>query len=800
MRVIASVQSKRGSSRGLIHYLAHSKIDGNKEPEKGREIFNAFTEHLTVQSANNFLKSDCGKGRPTNNDLHHLVLSFRQDDFLQLGSNDEERRRRLKIVTRFAIGQLERSLQSERLAWAGAVHLNTANPHVHIAIQKHYLTRDLKGSSLSKIPREALPHFELIDGEKQIVDGILIKSAKMKLREFVVERTPSPEHFNNKQHDRNTSWNHGGVNVQKNDKNIHEREVLRQGILAEYQLKFKEERIAFLIEHRKTLKFPVADPADGIRHKVSLKELEQRSSCSDDAHKTSEQRQIMAITNSILAKEESEFFKLKQETTLARKEADKIRSEYKKRGVKLPSPAFNKQELDKLQNHCLTNSKSREYLFLEQIRIELETNKEISTRNLNDLELLAGQKVLSEMRARLSTKHIADFNDNCYYRKMTVGKERVSLAIIDRKFDSKKNSGRSVLQSIRSAIETLTNRPESRHSKSKEVFLLHAVSRTLNEQSKGLQKRLRSDQKVVEILSEVLDRNSNAENIKPRFSGEQIIEIDSLSRKLKMPKENASNWSLQKASILAAESKQIRANGKIGPSAIGDVTKVVAGRAMAREILCNIGLNKTKEDLAFYRKSKRFHKFAIEDKQNGSISYLSLNDVDLPRKASILDHGLNLLLESKDHRILRRMLEGRAKERERNLKADVAAAKELSLNAGREVSEYKQPSIWSGIADPNYEPVFTTNEITEIEKRIELTPSSKEAKRLSTTLGHSARANSESFHEILGKVFDSQTRVETGGERGLSEQKRKSMSDDRDRTTDREFSVGIEVVSNILCK
>ena len=77
MRVIASVQSKRGSSRGLIHYLAHSKIDRNAEPEKGRELFNEFTEHLTVRSANNFLKSDCGKGRPSNNELHHLVLSFR---------------------------------------------------------------------------------------------------------------------------------------------------------------------------------------------------------------------------------------------------------------------------------------------------------------------------------------------------------------------------------------------------------------------------------------------------------------------------------------------------------------------------------------------------------------------------------------------------------------------------------------------------------------------------------------------------------------------------------------------------
>ncbi|HQU91896.1 MAG TPA: relaxase MobL [Pyrinomonadaceae bacterium] len=772
--------------------MAHSKIDGNKEPEKGREIFNAFTEHLTVQNANNFLKSDCGKGRPTNSDLHHLVLSFRQDDFLQLGSNDEERKRRLKIVTRFAIAQLERSLQSERLAWAGAVHLNTANPHVHIAIQKQYLTRDLHARSLNKIPREALPHFEIIDREKRIVDGILIESAKLKLQELVTERTPSRRHASKKQRNNNATRNHDAITPDKSDGNIHERDILRQGILAEYQLKFKEERIAFLIEHRKTLKFPVADPANGIRHKVSLKELEQTTNSSGDSQKTSQQRQIMAITNSILAKEESQFFKLKQETTLARKQADNIRADYKKRGAKLPPPAFNKQELDKLQNQCLTNSKLREFHFLEEIRGELETNKEINPRNVKDLELLAGQKVLSEMRVRLSTKQISDLKDNCYYRKVPVGKNQISLAMIDRQSNGKNNPGRSVLQSICSAIESLTSRTITRYSKSHDLYLLEALNSTLKEQSMLLQKTLRSDQKVVGILSKVLDQNSNAENVKPRFSAQQIIEIESLSRKLKMPKENASNWSLQKTSILAAESKQIRANGMIGTSAIGDVTKVVAGRAMAREILCNIGLNKAREDLAFYRKSKRFHKFAIEDKQSGSISYLSLNDVDLPRNASILDHGLNLLLEGRDHRGLRRELEFRVKDRERNLKADVAAAKDLSLNAGREVSEFRQPSLWGRTADPNYHPIFTTSEITEIEKRIELTSSSKEAKRLSTTLGHSARVNSERLNEILRRIFDPETRLETGNEHVVSQSKRRSTSDDRNRAHGRESSVRME--------
>ncbi len=53
MKVIASVQAKRSSSRGLVHYIANSKIDAVKEPTQ-REIFNEYTNDLPVEKANDF--------------------------------------------------------------------------------------------------------------------------------------------------------------------------------------------------------------------------------------------------------------------------------------------------------------------------------------------------------------------------------------------------------------------------------------------------------------------------------------------------------------------------------------------------------------------------------------------------------------------------------------------------------------------------------------------------------------------------------------------------------------------------
>jgi hypothetical protein len=673
------------------------------------------------------------------------VLSFRPEDFQGLGSTDEVRKRRLKAVTRFAMSQLEKSLNSERLAWAGAVHLNTANPHVHIAVQKRYMTKNLQAKSLNKIPREALPHFESVNGEKQIVEGIFIESAQTKLEELIALSGASQKHIK----DQNSSRTNEKKIVENKSQNSNERETLRLGILAEYQLKFKEDRIAFLVEHRQNLRFPVSDPITGVKHKVSIKELESSSAGLSDLNNTAEARQIRAITHSILAKEESEFFKLKEDTAEVRKAADQLRKNYKKSGTKLPSPTFSKKELDDLQDQCLVNSKVREYRFLEKIRLDLENRNEIQPRDTPDLERLTALKILSELRLQHRERKLMDFRDNAYYRKASVGRERISLAMIDRDTKNKDHADHSILRSICIAIQSLTNRESRRHTKSDQSLLTEAVNSSLNDHSMSLQKDIQTCRKVVGVLHDVLDRHAMQKDLEPRFSAEEVLEIDVLARRLKLSNQYSANWNLQKKSIGEFEGQQPNASGTSKETTLDQGKVLLAGRSIAREILCNIELNKAKEDLAYYRKTKRIHRFAIEDKTTGSISYLSLNDVDPPRKGSILDHGLNLLLESKDHRLLRHEIEGRAKHREADLKASLVAAKELVLETGREAATFKQNSWWQSSEESNYQPIFTAKEAAEIEKRIAARPDSKEASRLKLALEHSVSRNSSTYDQIL---------------------------------------------------
>lgn len=741
MRVIASVQPKRGSSRGLVHYIAHSKIDTAREPAEGREIFNAYSDHLTVQSANNFLKPDCGKGRPSNNDLHHLVLSFRHEDFQRLGTTDDERIKGIKSVTRAAVSRLENWIHTDRLAWAGAVHLNTENPHVHIAIQKQYQRTDLTERMLTKIPRGALPHFELTDGEKRLVDGFLIEAAKLELDGLIAIRNHSRVYKRSPTTARTKSPSDREASTTRIEAESRERETLRRGILAEYRLKFKKDRISFLLERRDEFRYPLTDKTSGTKRKVSLRDLASRPRSSDGGETEAQLRQLRAISNSILAREEFEFFNLKADTAQVRKEARKLRNRYKKRGIKIPLPAFSKRELDELQSQCLDAVKPREFLFLENIRTGLEASNEISPRDNKDIESLAGRKMLFEMRTRLYQKQLSDFKDNSYYRKVLVGKKRLSLAMLEREPDQKVTRGSTVLQSLRRVIENVTGRKQQPFWKSSALGASESVNRALNQECMRLENSHRAEQKLAAILGKVLDRDDHETTTRPSLSADQLLELEAISRKLGLGNEFRANWKLQKSKIGAIASRDTNTKRH---DEHGNTFRLIAGRVLARDTLCQIGLSQAKDDFEFFRKSKQYHKFAINDRTTSSNSYLSLNDVDFPRNQSVLDQALNLVLESSAHRTLRRELGGRVQNREAVLRERLSAAKQLALAASTEASGLNIATI-----DPHtVRPLFTSSEVTEIEKRIERTANVKEAAKLRSVLERSSTISAASFTEL----------------------------------------------------
>ena len=199
MRVIVSVQSQSKSTRGLIHYIAHSKIDPSREKFGSRDLFNDRSDAVNVQQANFSLKPGVSSNRPSNEDLIHLVISLRPEDFKKLGADEKERRTSVREISRESMRNLEKTVGAESLDWVAAIHRNTDNPHVHIAISKCFISLEKdKHEMLKRIPTAAIPHYELRDQIKVFVPGVLMDTAVRKMDEITARNSArklsGPEH------------------------------------------------------------------------------------------------------------------------------------------------------------------------------------------------------------------------------------------------------------------------------------------------------------------------------------------------------------------------------------------------------------------------------------------------------------------------------------------------------------------------------------------------------------------------------------------------------------------------------
>lgn len=758
MRVVASVQAKRGSSRGLVHYIAHSKLDTEREPKNSRELFNAFTDSLYVKSANNSMRVGIAKGRPENEELHHLVLSFRSDDYRKLGVDEERRRKALKEITRAAMKILETTINAERLLWTAAVHRNTQNPHVHIAIQKQYLSKDIDRQVLTKIPREALPHYEIRGSEKVFVNGHLIDAATERM-EAIIGRERSPDKAARRSPTREVSREQTGKSepppVERSPHRVltAEREALAKGILAEYELRRAETRIDSLLEHRNEMRFIVSDPITGRKRRLSLREIEQLGAGTGSNEHDAPARQIKTILHKMLVKEEAAKDRVQIEFGDAIQESKRFRDEYRKSGRKLPLPALKKEELDEIQEQCLETSDIRRFSYLERIRTELERTGEVEPRSKDDLKSILVQKNISNLRFRASERKQAELSERGYYLRFDIGNRSSSLAHLDRERKQRDRSASSIFEKLKNTAVRFSKKTKISAGANKTDVLRSQIVGKLDEQLASIRKDGKVEHNKAKILGNILDANPDNRPDAGYGSADQIAQIETLSIRLKLKPEYERNWRDQRMLIesggsdCGAYKRLLRAD----PNADfrEHKNRIIAGRSIARGIVSRVEFDKAKEDLKTFQDGKRFQKFTIVDKKSGSTSYLSLLDVDLPNRGSLIDRALAEVLEGFEHRELRRTVASLVDDKERRLKDDVTAAKEILVTASRTASEFKEWSFFGLISEPRYQPIFTFAEIMKLEMRVENTRDPKEATRLRTILESVDDKSVRSLAEIL---------------------------------------------------
>ncbi len=158
-----------------------------------------------------------------------------------------------------------------------------------------------------------------------------------------------------------------------------------------------------------------------------------------------------------------------------------------------------------------------------------------------------------------------------------------------------------------------------------------------------------------------------------------------------------------------------------------------------------------KDELAGFQKNKMFQKFEIENAKTGEAKFVSLKEVELNQRGSILDQTLEYFTENREKRRTRHSLEKIVKEKESELKENLKSSRELLKIAGAETGDYKQKSFFSAVKY-NHAPVFTPKELMTLEIRIRETENKSEATKLQKILDSTNYERAKNLSAILANA------------------------------------------------
>jgi hypothetical protein len=789
MKVVVSVQAKKASSRGLVHYVAHSKIDPAREAQ-AREIFNSYTDALSVEKANLFLKSGAlgDGGRPSNEDLHHLVISLKAEDYDRLGADEKEKQESLKKITRETMKQLEKSVGADKLNWAAGIHRNTDNPHVHVAIQKKYFDKNFEKKSFDKIPAACLPHYEKSANDKRLAPGSLIESATQKLDAIILEKekkqtlvreNQSVEKTKQIEPDRSDSATFSNAEprteIESERTEIeNERDVLAQAFLAKFHLEKTRENLESLENQGHLRRFKITDAMTGQKRRMSLFDLERRAEKEAsrqikklgvaDAAKKDEIRKklveselqqnsdsikrIRTILHNLIVKENQELRRREKDYERIMPAAEKIRQECRRENKKLPVPNLSPTELEMLQARSLEKKDARAAGYYEKVRLDLARERGTPTRNNEEIRRLKALRILAELKTQSQEKQLKDLGDRKRAFPVEIGGEKWSLARADQLIEKRERDEQKIVGRIGKVLDKI-GLIEQKNGSAKLFEIKDEIAAQLSEKAEHLRSELQREINISKLLNEFYknDTNPSKETLDAKFSAAELAEVESLAFELKNAEIYRENWRQQKEFI-----ESTAANGsklKDSAEAVAESKqKTIAGRAVAREIMCETEAARAKEELALFQKNKNFQKFEIVNEKTNEAKFVCLKEVEFDSRGSLLDQTLEYFIENREKRRTRHQIEKQIKEKTIELKENLKAAQSLFKIAAAETIDYKQKSFF-GAVRYLHAPVFTPKELITLELRTKQTENKSEAARLQKIIDSADHSKAKNLSAIL---------------------------------------------------
>lgn len=566
--MIISIKSSAsgGSSRGLVHYLAHSKLDTEKEGTRRREFFNDSEDDLDVSAANRHLS--LGDAKPKPEELLHIVIAPSREEMAKVGSDQRERKKSLQEIVRETVAKLEREVKATNLKWVAALHFNTDNPHAHLAVQKRFTNENGEAETL-RINRRMLHYNERgADGEKQLHKGSLIVAAENKAGEIAQTRRRSQEIENTSEAEKlvekSKTQVKGFGKLSSDDltkiPNFRERRILAEEMLALSEKKRRERNIENLVEHGDKKRFKIKDAATGNASHVSLFDIERkiqivsrrqaRLAHPKNAEKRSEStvlfareerakhapviEQLKTIRRHVLGFENRHLSDAEAKHTILHNQKLLIEKKYERLKSNVPTPLFKPDEIQRLQMEAFRERNSEKTLQLEVIRQASAADLNLPGRRDRDVRELLATKIVTKLKTQAAEKRLLEFAANKDFIKVKIGDVLWSHQTLER---DEIQAGRKI--NFWARVKSKTNEFFFRPGKDKSAVekpdyrALHkAVGNALENLENLRRDEITKQKQFGQTLDVIFDAetNPNKTRLAPSFSAFELAEAEDLAR------------------------------------------------------------------------------------------------------------------------------------------------------------------------------------------------------------------------------------------------------------------------------
>jgi len=755
MRVVFHIISTGGGGGAsrATRYISERDKHPTREGSGPRPLFSEDRDNLTYRNADRIL--DPTDGQPQKDDLMHLSVSFHEEDFEKFGKDEKERLAGLQRVIREGMKGMAEELNVEALTWVAGIHRNSENPHAHIVLRNQAIERGaIREKPIGKIRTSLLPHKQIVEGKEVIVSGKIGDrflaaldrqqdrflgqnqdrtrardaweelSQGLQAKSSGQEPTASPE--NESRDDKLTrqfkSWRNTSSHQTLDHRSVaaswREGAALWEHDHADYRTALGKHlefslRLAFAevwheraVKHGDTYRFNVIDQTTNAERKISELDVHRRASARAQRTATPDRAareqafeadlsRHRETLDQLLEAREAKIAALGKDVgslrgTLAKVE-QVLTQRYETPSEKRLIPILSRETLSELQETAVKLNMAKRVDELEKLRVALAREYKAPTRTDDEAAMLSAQVNVARADLMARNERLEKFDASSHLAPYEVHGERWSLAALDKQISrSREDSKFAPERAIRLDLRSLTRFNYStaeRERAATEVehltFIRGEVVRQINQRREPLiiDRDLARD--MSEILEDAYDREyrtrerEGKETPEPRYEPYQIRALETSAETLRDSQllREVNDWE-----------KTAFKNEREGSW---------EGRAVAREVMAEIGVQETRERLQHFLESKRVASLNLGDHRTGT-----LREVE----ARTLTDYLARAIESTQQRDHRHSINLAAREHHGRLVSDFEKAKDYYATA-RELASDAHGS----------EPQFTDKEKINLE-------------------------------------------------------------------------------------